>query len=182
MPGQHLARRSRSPISPRVENSRRHAALGYAHELGKQQNQLREALSREKALRQQNDDLIEQQRVLRALLASREDAAGCVAHLTPRQHQIMKMVLAGHPSKIIAFRLGISQRTVENHRAAIMKKTGAKSLPALARVALAAAWNDAGDPFVEPLARLAVDAAWNSAGRPRIPEIPARKRGDRPVS
>ena len=35
--------------------------------------------------------------------------------------------------------LGISQRTVENHRAAIMKKNGSKSLPALARLALAAA-------------------------------------------
>jgi two-component system CheB/CheR fusion protein len=61
--------------------------------------------------------------------------------LTPRQHQIMEMVLAGHPSKNIAADLGVSQRTVENHRAAIMKKTGAKSLPALARLAVAAASN-----------------------------------------
>ena len=61
-----------------------------------------------------------------------------VAGLTPRQRQIMDMVLAGHPSKNIAADLGISQRTVENHRASIMKKTGSKSLPALARLALAA--------------------------------------------
>jgi two-component system CheB/CheR fusion protein len=54
----------------------------------------------------------------------------------------MAMVLAGHPSKNIALDLGISQRTVENHRAAIMTKTGTKSLPALARLALAAAVND----------------------------------------
>ncbi len=65
-------------------------------------------------------------------------AAGHVAGLTPRQHQIMDMVLAGHPSKNIAADLGISQRTVENHRASIMKRTGSKSLPALARLAVAA--------------------------------------------
>ena len=50
----------------------------------------------------------------------------------------MDLVLAGHPSKNIAVDLGISQRTVENHRASIMSKTGMKSLPALARLALAA--------------------------------------------
>ncbi|WP_310496603.1 response regulator [Sandarakinorhabdus sp.] len=58
--------------------------------------------------------------------------------LTLRQRQIMTMVLAGQPSKIIAADLGISRRTVENHRAAIMRKSGSKSLPALARLALAA--------------------------------------------
>ncbi len=70
--------------------------------------------------------------------AWRADAASHVAGLTTRQHQIMNMVLAGHPSKNIAADLGISQRTVENHRASIMKKTGSKSLPALARLAVAA--------------------------------------------
>ena len=62
-----------------------------------------------------------------------------IAGLTVRQKQIMEMVLAGHPSKNIAADLNISQRTVENHRASIMTKTGSKSLPALARLALAAA-------------------------------------------
>ena len=74
-----------------------------------------------------------------ALSASQETAAKCIADLTPRQQQIMDLVLAGHPSKNIAADLGISQRTVENHRAAIMKKTGSKSIPALIRTALAAA-------------------------------------------
>ena len=71
--------------------------------------------------------------------AARHDgAAARVAGLTPRQRDVMAMVLAGHPSKNIAADLGISQRTVENHRASIMRKTGARSLPALARLALAA--------------------------------------------
>lgn len=69
-------------------------------------------------------------------------AASHVAGLTARQHQIMEMVIAGHPSKNIAADLGISQRTVENHRAAIMKRTESKSLPALARVAFAAGMSE----------------------------------------
>jgi two-component system CheB/CheR fusion protein len=72
------------------------------------------------------------------LTAWRADAAAQLAGLTPRQREIMALVLAGHPSKNIAADLGISQRTVENHRAAIMHKTGTTSLPALARLALAA--------------------------------------------
>ena len=52
------------------------------------------------------------------LAAWREAAAAHVAGLTARQRQIMDLVLAGHPSKNIAADLGISQRTVENHRAA----------------------------------------------------------------
>ena len=63
------------------------------------------------------------------------DAVNQLSVLTPRQHQIMDLVLAGKPSKNIATDLGISRRTVENHRAAIMLKTGSKSIPALARLA-----------------------------------------------
>jgi two-component system CheB/CheR fusion protein len=72
------------------------------------------------------------------LAAWREDAAKRFAGLTARQRQVMELVLAGHPSKNIAASLGINQRTVENHRASIMRRTGAKSLPALARLALMA--------------------------------------------
>jgi two-component system CheB/CheR fusion protein len=83
------------------------------------------------------------------LSAWREHAASHIAALTPRQHEIMALVLAGHPSKNIAADLGISQRTVENHRATIMKKTGSKSVPALARLALAASWNDGDEPIAQ---------------------------------
>ena len=82
---------------------------------------------------------LDQSRDESKLFARRDKAAHQVAKLTPRQHQIMDLILAGHPSKNIAADLDISQRTVENHRASIMKRTGSKSMPALARLALAAA-------------------------------------------
>ena len=82
---------------------------------------------------------LEQSRDFNAVAASRTEAATRMAGLTPRQRQIMELILMGQPSKNIAADLGVSQRTVENHRASIMKKTGSKSLPALARLALASA-------------------------------------------
>jgi two-component system CheB/CheR fusion protein len=81
---------------------------------------------------------LEQSKDATKVLSWHAEASDRIATLTPQQRRIMDMVLAGHPSKNIAADLGISQRTVENHRAAIMTKTGAKSLPALARLALAA--------------------------------------------
>ncbi len=70
-----------------------------------------------------------------ALLAA---GAEHFAGLTGRQREILEFLLDGQPNKAIAARLGISQRTVETHRAAIMRRTGAKSLTALVRMALAA--------------------------------------------
>ena len=96
---------------------------------------LREALAREAALLREKDELI------RRLYAWREEAANHVAGLTPRQRKIMELVLGGRSSKCIAAELGISQRTVENHRAAIMRKTSVKSVPALVQLALAASGN-----------------------------------------
>ena len=82
------------------------------------------------------------------LIAQQQRVLQSLANLTPRQHEIMDLVLLGSPSKNIAADLHISQRTVEAHRAAIMKKTGAKSLPALGRVGLVAALSDVGVPAV----------------------------------
>ena len=83
------------------------------------------------------------------LLKLRESASAHLAGLTPRQREVMERVLAGEPSKNIAADLGISQRTVENHRAAIMKRTGSKSLPALARLALLASGGE-DEPSLAP--------------------------------
>jgi two-component system CheB/CheR fusion protein len=85
-------------------------------------------------------------------LERRGPAAAHLEGLTPRQVEVMEMVLAGHPSKNIAADLGIRQRTVENHRMRIMKRTGAKSLPALARLALIAVGGEAQPPTPQELA------------------------------
>jgi two-component system CheB/CheR fusion protein len=82
---------------------------------------------------------LDQTRDTATLSVCREKAALRIASLTTRQRQILDLVLAGHPSKNIAADLGISQRTVDNHRAGIMRKTGSKSLSALIRTAIAAA-------------------------------------------
>lgn len=91
---------------------------------------VRELLSR-------NGELAAQNRQLTAALASKtSETAAVLDRLTPRQREVMALILAGHPSKNIAADLCISQRTVENHRAAIMHRTGATSLPALVRLSL----------------------------------------------
>jgi two-component system CheB/CheR fusion protein len=61
-----------------------------------------------------------------------------VGTLTARQREILNLITMGHPSKNIAADLRISQRTVENHRAAIARKTCAKSLSEVVHTAICA--------------------------------------------
>ncbi len=53
---------------------------------------------------------------------------------TPREHDVMRLLVKGLPNKGIAETLGISPRTVEIHRAHVMEKMEADSLPALVRM------------------------------------------------
>jgi two-component system CheB/CheR fusion protein len=69
-------------------------------------------------------------------LIRRRELAARIGELTPRERQVMDLVVAGRSSKNIAQILKISQRTVENHRAAIMKRAGAASLPDLIRIVM----------------------------------------------
>jgi PAS domain S-box-containing protein len=61
-------------------------------------------------------------------------ASRAIATLTPRQIEIARRVVDGQPNKIIAADLDVSQRTVEAHRAEIMRKLGIKSVPELTRM------------------------------------------------
>jgi FixJ family two-component response regulator len=54
--------------------------------------------------------------------------------LTPRERDVAAEIVAGKPNKVIAFELGISIKTVEQHRCNIMRKTGADSVASLVRL------------------------------------------------
>ncbi|MDW3192431.1 MAG: helix-turn-helix transcriptional regulator [Cytophagales bacterium] len=61
---------------------------------------------------------------------------------TPRESQILDMILDEKSSSIIASELGISQRTVETHRKSIYAKTGVKTVVGLVKFALARSTNN----------------------------------------
>ena len=53
--------------------------------------------------------------------------------LTPREREVMELIVQGHANKVIAIDLGLSQRTVEVHRARVMEKMEVRSLAQLVR-------------------------------------------------
>lgn len=90
-----------------------------------------------------DQDLID--RVQRALttdaqqrreLAKREVIRERFDSLTPREREVLTLVTRGKANKVMAGDLGVSQRTVEIHRARVMEKMGAASLAQLVRMML----------------------------------------------
>ena len=63
------------------------------------------------------------------------DIRGRMERLTARETEVMHRVVQGQANKVIALDLGVSQRTVEIHRARVMQKMGARSLAELVRMA-----------------------------------------------
>ena len=59
-----------------------------------------------------------------------------LASLTPREQEVPERLIAGEANKMIAYMLGSSMRTIEHHRAKIMSKAAAGSLPELVRMVL----------------------------------------------
>jgi two-component system response regulator FixJ len=66
------------------------------------------------------------------------EAAVQLASLTSRERDVVEGLIEGHPNKVIAFNLGISPRTVEIHRANLMRKLGATSLSQVLQIGFAA--------------------------------------------
>jgi two-component system response regulator FixJ len=64
------------------------------------------------------------------------EAASRVAALSPREREVLGLALDGKPSKIIAYELGISARTVEVHRTRMLTRLGVGSLAEAARLAV----------------------------------------------
>ncbi len=75
----------------------------------------------------------------------RRRAVGRLDTLTPREREVFELVVEGLPNKRIASRLAVAEKTVKVHRARLMEKCGARSLPDLVRLAGRAGESGAGE-------------------------------------
>ena len=75
----------------------------------------------------------------RSTVARRTEVLHRLESLTPRERQVMDLVVEGAANKVIAIDLDLSERTVEIHRAKVMEKMGARSVAHLVKLHLALA-------------------------------------------
>ena len=75
------------------------------------------------------------ERQLRAARAEAGALQARLAHLTPREREVLEHVVSGKLNKQIAAELGTVEKTIKVHRARVMEKMGVESLAALARLA-----------------------------------------------
>jgi two-component system response regulator DctR len=80
-------------------------------------DRVQEALAKDAELRQQRTE--------------QEVAAARLALLTPRERQVLELVRAGKLNKVIASELGVSESTIERHRASVMEKMQVDSVAEL---------------------------------------------------
>lgn len=80
---------------------------------------------------------IEHDHTIRARAVERAERQRRLRALTPRESEVMDLLVAGNANKEIAHTLGLSVRTVEGHRARVMAKLGVGSLTELVRIKLA---------------------------------------------
>jgi len=73
----------------------------------------------------------------RAIVERHADLRRRVESLTPREREVMALVVDGRANKVIAIDLGLSERTVEIHRANVMDKMGARSIAHLVKMQFA---------------------------------------------
>lgn len=90
----------------------------------------------EQALLDQIQKAIAKDSEIRETRADQQVVTDRFERLTPREREVMELVVDGLSSKEIAAQLGVSFKTVEAHRAKIMKKMEARSVPHLIRLSL----------------------------------------------
>ena len=116
---------------PMAVEAMRHGAFDFLQKPFRDQDlidRVQEALIRDKETR----EALREHGRIRARLGS----------LTPREREVLELLTSGKANKMMAQDLGLSQRTVEIHRAHVMEKMGAKSVAQLVRMVMEIEYRD----------------------------------------